>query len=282
MEDVEARSLLTVEAYRRLPLIPAGRRWFYGPHAGQFGDLYLPSSSGPHPVVALIHGGCWQAEFGLEPLGQLAQTIAAHGAAVWNIEYRRLGEGGGWPTTFQDVGAALDFLRTLADVHALDLHRVIACGHSAGGHLALWLAGRTKLPADSLLFTLDPLPLRGVLSIAGIPDLAAAAERSVCDGAIIDLLGGVPDEVPNRYACASPVVLTPLGVPHIHLHGRNDAVVPIDLVETYVQFAVHAGDDARLMALENTGHFEPVDARTPAAARVIETLRAMWQVMPET
>lgn len=276
MEDVDARSPLTVEAYRRLPVVPASRRWFYGPHAGQFGDLYLPSSPGPHPVVTLIHGGCWQAEFGLAPLGQLAQAIAAHGIAVWNIEYRRLGEGGGWPTTFQDVGAALDFLRTLADVHALDLRRVIAAGHSAGGHLALWLAGRARLPRHSPLFASDPLPLRGALSIAGIPDLAAAAERAVCDDAIIELLGGDPKEVPERYAQASPAALTPLGVPHIHLHGRNDAIVPIDLVEAYVQFAVHAGDDARLAPLDNTGHFEPVDARTPAAARVIELLRTFW------
>ncbi|BAM01884.1 MULTISPECIES: alpha/beta hydrolase family protein [Caldilinea] len=276
MTGGEARSLLTVEAYRRLPLVPASRRYAYGSHPSQFGDLYLPPLSGSHPVVTLIHGGCWQAEFGLEPLGQLAQAIAAHGAAVWNVEYRRLGEGGGWPVTFQDIGAALDFLRVLAETHALDLNRVVAAGHSAGGHLALWLAARAKLSTQSPLFTPDPLPLRGVLSIAGIPDLVAAARRGVCDGAIAELMGGAPHEVPDRYACASPAALTPLGVPHVHLHGRNDAIVPLDLVEAYAQFAVQAGDDARLVALDNTGHFEPVDARTPAGRRVIELLFTFW------
>ena len=93
-------------------------------------------------MLALLHGGCWQAEYGLTPLGQLAQAIADRGAAVWSIEYRRLGNGGGWPATFLDAGAALDHLRTLADEYALDLRRVVTAGHSAGGHLALWLAGR--------------------------------------------------------------------------------------------------------------------------------------------
>lgn len=276
MAERNARSLLTVEAYRRLAGTTASRRYAYGPHPSQFGDLYLPPSPGLHPVVALIHGGCWQAEFGLEPLGQLAQAIAAQGAAVWNIEYRRLGEGGGWPTTFQDVGAALDALRSLAETHALDLNCVVAAGHSAGGHLALWAAARAKLPAHSPLAAPDPLPLRGVLSIAGIPDLVAAARRSVCNGAVVALIGGAAHEVPERYAWASPAVLTPLGVPHVHLHGRDDAIVPIDLVESYVQDAVQAGDDARLVALDHTGHFEPVDARTPAGRQVIELLRAGW------
>lgn len=276
MTEADGRSLLTVEAYRRLPVASASRRYAYGPHPSQFGDLHLPSSSGLHPVVALIHGGCWQVEFGLEPLGQLAQAIAAHGAAVWNIEYRRLGEGGGWPATFQDIGVALDFLRMLAEAHALDLNRVVAAGHSAGGHLALWSAARTKLPAHSPLFTPDPLPLRGVLSIAGIPDLAVAARRAVCDDTIVEMMGGAPHEVPERYACASPAALTPLGIPHVHFHGRNDAIVPIDLVETYVQSAVQAGDDARLVALDNTGHFEAVDAQTPAGRQVIELLHAFW------
>jgi pimeloyl-ACP methyl ester carboxylesterase len=138
------------------------------------------------------------------------------------------------------------------------------------------LAARAKLSTQSPLFTPDPLPLRGALSIAGIPDLVAAARRGVCDGAIAELIGGAPHEVPDRYACASPAALTPLGVPHVHLHGRNDAIVPLDLVEAYAQFAVQAGDDARLVALDNTGHFEPVDARTPAGRRVIELLFTFW------
>jgi acetyl esterase/lipase len=254
----------------------AGRRSVYGAHPSQFGDLFLPATTGPHPVLVLIHGGCWRAEYGLEPLGQLAQAIAASGAAVWSIEYRRLGNGGGWPATFLDAGAAVDHLRTLAGEHALDLRRVVTAGHSAGGHLALWLAGRAKLPASSALFTPDPLPVHGVVSIAGIPDLAAAAARSVCGDAVNELLGGAPAAVAERCAAASPAALTSLGVPHVHLHGREDAIVPVDLVETYAASATKMGDRATLVVVEGAGHFEPVDARTGAGRRVVEVVADMF------
>ena len=261
-----------MDDYRRLPVVPASRRFFYGPHPSQFGDLFLPETPGSHPVLVLIHGGCWQAEFGLEALGQLAQAMAAHGVAVWNIEYRRLGEGGGWPATFLDVGAALDFLRTLAESFDLDLVRVASAGHSAGGHLALWLAARAKLPMHSPIFMPNPLAITAVISIAGIPDLAAAAGRRVCDDAIIALMQGAPETAADRYHEASPAALTPLGVPHIHIHGRQDAIVPADLVEAYVEAAVRAGDRAKSLLLDGAGHFEPVDARTPAGQQVIDSV----------
>lgn len=264
------QSLLTVEDYRRLPTVLAGRRCFYGAHPSQFGDLFLPTTPGPHRVLVLIHGGCWRAEYGLEPLGQLAQAIADQGVAVWSIEYRRLGDGGGWPETFLDAGAALDHLRTLASEHALDLQHVVTAGHSAGGHLALWLAARVKLPAHSPLHAPNPLPVRGVVSLAGIPDLAAAAPLNVCDGAIEALIGGPPVRQGERYADASPAALTPLGVPHVHIHGRKDDIVPLALVEQYVAAAVEAGDRATLEVMPSAGHFELVDARTVAGRRVVD------------
>ena len=263
-------SLLTVADYRRLPVAPGSRRSVYGAHPGQFGDLFLPVSPGPHRVLVLIHGGCWRAEYGLEPLGQLAQAIADHGVAVWSIEYRRLGDGGGWPETFLDAGAALDHLRTLASEHALDLQHVVTAGHSAGGHLALWLAARVKLPAHSPLHAPNPLPVRGVVSLAGIPDLAAAAPLNVCDGAIEALIGGPPVQQGERYADASPAALTPLGVPHVHLHGREDDIVPLTLVEQYVAAAARAGDQATLEIAPAAGHFELVDVRTAAGQRTVE------------
>lgn len=264
------RSLLTVEDYRRLPVAPGSRRSVYGAHPGQFGDLFLPAPPGPHRVLVLIHGGCWRAEYGLEPLGQLAQAIADHGVAVWSIEYRRLGDGGGWPETFLDAGAALDHLRTLASEHALDLQHVVTAGHSAGGHLALWLAARVKLPAHSPLYAPNPLPVRGVVSLAGIPDLAAATPLNVCNGAIEALIGGPPVQQGERYADASPAALTPLGVPHVHLHGREDDIVPLTLVEQYVAAAARAGDQATLEIAPAAGHFELVDVRTPAGQRTVE------------
>lgn len=270
MSDCADHLLQTVEEYRRLPVVLAGRRYFYGTCASQFGDLFLPPNLGPHPVVVLIHGGCWRAEYGLEPLGQLAQAITARGVAVWSIEYRRLGEGGGWPDTFLDAGAALDHLRTLAGEHALDLRRIVTAGHSAGGNLALWLAGRWKLPARSPLYTPHPLPVHGVVSLAGIPDLAAAAVQEVCGSAVSELIGGLPSTRADRYADASPAALTPLGVPHAHLHGHKDDIVPLALVEQYAAAAVRAGDRATLEILPGAGHFELVDARTAAGRRVVE------------
>lgn len=269
MSDSE-RSLLTVEDYRRLPVVSASRRSIYGAHPGQFGDLFLPATPGPHRVLVLIHGGCWRAGHGLEPLGQLAQAIADHGVAVWSIEYRRLGDGGGWPQTFLDAGAALDHLRALAREHALDLHHVVTAGHSAGGHLALWLAARVKLPAHSPLYMPDPLPVCGVVSLAGIPDLTTAALLNVCDGAIEELLGGTPAQQGERHADASPAARTPLGVPHMHLHGREDDIVPLTLVEQYVTVAAQAGDQATLEVMPDAGHFELIDARTAEGRRVVQ------------
>jgi acetyl esterase/lipase len=264
------QSLLTVKDYRRLPAVSASRRCFYGAHPDHFGDLFLPATPGPHRVLVLIHGGCWRAEYGLEPLSQLAQAIADRGVAVWSIEYRRLGEGGGWPETFHDAGAALDHLRILAGDHPLDIHHVVTAGHSAGGHLALWLAARARLPAHSPLYVPEPLPVSGVVSLAGIPDLVVAAEQKVCDSNVEELIGGPPALYRERYADASPAALTPLGVPHIHIHGREDAIVPVELVAQYVATAVHAGDYATMEVLPNVGHFELVDARTTAGRRVVE------------
>lgn len=268
--------LQTVDEYRRLTVVSASRRYFYGAHASQFGDLFLPAAPGPHPVLILIHGGCWRAEYGLAPLGQLAQSLADRGVAVWNIEYRRLGDAGGWPATLLDAAAATDLLRTLAGAHALDLRRVVTAGHSAGGHLALWLAARHNLPAHSPLFALHPLPVRAVLSLAGIPDLAAAAAQQVCGDAVIELLGGSPAAVASHYADASPAALTPLGVPHLHVHGRADTIVPLALVAKFVAAAAQAGDRAEMVVLEDVGHFELVDAATAACNQVSTLLAGLF------
>lgn len=135
------------------------------PH--QFGVLRLPSRRGPNPVVALLHGGCWLADHDYAHVESMAATICARGAAVWSIEYRRLGhDGGGSPGTFRDAALGLDHLRALAPGHSLDLGRVVTVGHSAGGHLALWLAARRKLAPTSELFVENPLALAGVVSRA--------------------------------------------------------------------------------------------------------------------
>src|SRR5215831_10892657 len=161
---------------------PGAKRIAYGTHQLQFGELRVPSRKGPYPVAIVVHGGCWVAKLpnmderavGMENMRPVAAALTDAGIATWNIEYRRLGnDGGGWPGTFQDVARATDFVRTLARDYELDLARVIAVGHSAGGHLALWLAARGRLAPTSDLYVKDPLRLTGVLDLDGPADLKA-------------------------------------------------------------------------------------------------------------
>ena len=155
---------------RKLP--DTGQRIAYGPEPRQFGDLRMPAGEGPHPVVIGIHGGYWRVRYDLNHFGHACSALTAAGFATWNIEYRRTGEpGGGWPGTFQDVAAAADFLRVLAPQYNLSLDHALSLGHSAGGHLAFWLAGRHTIASDSPIFTPNPLPLSGAVALAGAVDL---------------------------------------------------------------------------------------------------------------
>ena len=255
--------LLTATDLAVLPPVAPTHRLAYGPDPEQFGELYLPPQPGRHPVVILLHGGCWLAQYGLGHLGQLSAAFCNAGLAVWNLEYRRLGNGGGWPTTFADVAAGSDYLRSIADRFALDLSRVITVGHSAGGHLALWLAARPRLPLTSPLYSAAALPIQGVLSLAGIPDLAAAVQREICSGACQALLGGLPAEVPERYQQASPRALLPLRVPHRHLLGLLDQEIPVDYLQQFVTVAGEH-DEVHLELLPDVGHYELVVPSTLA------------------
>ena len=170
--------------------------------------------------------------------------------ATWSIEYRRVGhDGGGWPGTLEDAAAAADHLAAVASEHPLDIGRAIAIGHSAGGHIALWLAGR----ADSAI------RLRGVISLAGVADLRRGYELGLGNGAVAAFAGGSPDEFPERYRAASPIERLPLEIPQWLIHGTRDDIVPIELSECY---AAAAGGAARLLALDGADHFDPIDPRT--------------------
>jgi acetyl esterase/lipase len=246
------------------PAPPADARIAYGPDDQQFGDLRLPAGPGPYPVVVAIHGGYWRARYGLEYFGHVCAALAQSGVATWNIEYRRLGNPvGGWPGTFADVAQAVDYLRALAPRHALDLARVVALGHSAGGHLALWAAARHRLPGDHPLRGAAPLPLAGVVALAGVCDLRQAWALRLSDGVVRPFLGGAPDDVPDRYAAASPAELLPLGVPQALVHGTADPNVPYVVSRDYAARASAAGDAATLITLSGAGHFEMVDPETP-------------------
>ncbi|MGE3257614.1 alpha/beta hydrolase family protein [Pseudonocardia sp.] len=238
----------------------------YGPDASQFGELTLPAGAGPVPVVVVVHGGFWRARHGLELGRPLAADLAGRGYAAWNVEYRRVGNGGGWPATVEDVAAAVDLLAGPgqdAAVGRLDLDRVVAVGHSAGGHLAAWLAARPGLPAGTP-GAAPRVRLRGVVSQAGVLDLVDAAERGVGRGAVTAFLGGLPAEVPDRYALASPAARVPLGVPVVAVHGDADPNVPLRQSERFVAAARAAGDPAELVRLPGTDHFAVIDPGTAA------------------
>ena len=255
-----------------MPSRPADARLTYGSAPEQFGELRLPAGPGPHPVVVLIHGGCWRAEYDLLHLAPLATALVNDGWAVWAIEYRRVGSpGGGWPGTFQDVGAAIDHLRTLAQSQALDLSRIVAVGHSAGGHLALWSAARGSLPRDSPIASPDPLIPHGVVALAGITDLTAYASPSGCGSAVVPLLGGDAKAMGERYAQASPVITVPT-VPLQLVVGTADAVVPRTQAEALTRVV---GSRATVRLVEGAGHFDLIAPDLEAWVVLRDAVRAL-------
>src|SRR5436309_12234468 len=172
-----------------IPPPPADARVAYSTGAFQFADLRLPKGAGPHPVAIVLHGGFWRAAYDLEYMGHVCAAFTRAGLASWNVEYRRIGNpNGAWPGTFQDVALAADDLRSIAIRYGLDLNRVIAVGHSAGGHLALWLGSRHKLPAHSPVYMRDALPLAGVVALAGVADLEKSWQLRLSNTAVADLL----------------------------------------------------------------------------------------------
>jgi acetyl esterase/lipase len=256
------------------PAPPAETRVSYGANEFQFGELRLPKGAGPHPVAIVIHGGCWMSQYGLSYMGHLSAALVEAGVATWSVEYRRIGnQGGGWPGTFDDVSRAADHLRMLAKTYPLDLNRVIATGHSAGGHLALWLATRKKLPQDSPVYSSDPLPLRGVVSLAGITDLRRTG--TACDANVAQLMGGSAKDKAADYNQASPIELLPLGIPYAIVQGDSDTIIPLAMAKDYADAAKKKGDDAKLIVIEKAGHFEVVDPKSFAWAAVKDEVLAL-------
>ena len=238
---------------------PADQRIVYGDAPEQFADLRIPKGDGPFPAIAFIHGGFWRAQYDLLHAGHLCAAFTAAGIATWNLEYRRIGnEGGAWPGTFQDIVAGLHKLFAIAPELKIDPERIIAAGHSAGGHLAIWVAALGQVTAGSPIDA-EPLPLRAAVSLAGVVDLREAWALRLSGGAAGELLGGTPEEVPERYAAASPIELVPLGIPQLLIHGANDDIVPLSISEGYAAAAKKAGDDVTLLALPNTDHFAVID-----------------------
>lgn len=234
----------------------APMRLTYGADPSQYAELLLPAGAGPAPVVVILHGGYWRASYGAELGRPLAADLSARGFATLNVEYRRVGDGGGWPQTGADVGSAVDALAgdgmRLAGGR-LDLSHVVALGHSAGGQLAGWLASRRGAT----------VPLTGAVLQAGVLDLVRGFEAGLGGGAVGDFLGGSPADKPQAYAQASPTALVPLGVPSICVHGTADTRVPLEQSERFVAAASAAGDRTELQTFDGD-HFDPITTGTAA------------------
>ncbi len=219
----------------------------YGEHPDQIAEVWPGSAEAP--LVVVLHGGFWQHRYDRAHCRGLAAELATLGATVVLLEYRRVGGGGGWPTTFDDVRVGL---RRFVQHHPRASRRVVV-GHSAGGHLGLWAAATEPTPV-----------VDAVVGLAPVADLAAMA-RTFGDGEnpVCDLLGGTPQSHPDRYDLADPCRL---GSPHaaVHLmHGTADTVVPVEQSRSYGRH--HGGTDVTELPC---GHFELIDPRSTAFATV--------------
>lgn len=239
------------------------RRISYGPDPAQFAELYLPARAEHPGVVVILHGGFWRARYGLDLGRPIAADLVARGFTCWNIEYRRVGNGGGWPTTLDDVAAAIDHL-TMLDV---DTSRVVTIGHSAGGHLAVWAAGRGA----------PVVPVTAAVAQAGVLDLGAAVRDRLGNGAVVDFLGGASQDVPDRYAAADPLAAVPIAAPVLCVHARADATVPIAQSESYVAAATAAGAVATLHEVPGD-HFTVIDPADDSWAFVRAALPDLMDV----
>jgi acetyl esterase/lipase len=258
----------------------------YGSEPAQVGDLRLPAGAGPHPVVVVIHGGCWWKGFATrQNTAALASRLTELGFATWNIEYRQMGSAGkgdagaGWPGSFKDWAAATDHLRQLAKRHPLDLTRVAVTGHSAGAHAALWVASRPNLPKDSEIASPDPLKIGAVVAIDGPSDPGREIENfeTGCGvPAVRTLFGGLPADQPKRYAEGSPQAQLPLGLKSGVISASR--FLTSDAANRWVTAAQAGKDAASALVLGGTGHFDVIAPGSPVWGQVESFLIAQLKV----
>ena len=248
----------------------------YGTEPSQFGDLRVPEGSGRFPVIVIIHGGCWLSSYDLTLMDAMAEDLTARGYATWNLEYRRTSDpGGGWPGTFRDVANGLNYLRTLSNDYPVDLDKILVTGHSAGGHLTLWLGAQAQLSDQSQIAVANTPAIKGIVSLAGITDLKTYYAPSGCGGNLKNLIGGSPEEYENRYRDGSPISFVPLDIRQVLVNGESDNIVSISHITPYFEAASAAGDSIQLITIPSAGHFEVI---TPGSIAWPEIVKAFEEL----
>ncbi|QYG07620.1 alpha/beta hydrolase [Janthinobacterium sp. PAMC25594] len=251
----------------------------YGPAPSQYAQLFRPTGAGPFPVVVLVHGGCWTVAFGgIGQMRNVASALVAQGIAVWNVEYRRVDEpGGGYPGTYEDMHAALDSLRQHAPQYQLDVKRILAMGHSAGGQLVQWIAGREKLPKTSPLYRDSFLPIKNILSLGGLADLRHEKEliKSSCERDMAQLAGSASTERPDIYSDTNAADLMPNGSRTVLATGELDTISPPRVAHDYAARAKLAGDHAEVLILPGASHYDEIAATSNAWRMILPVIKQM-------
>ena len=241
------------------PPPPPDQRMAYGADPNQFVEVRIPKGKGPHPVLLNIHGGYWRAKYDLTHAGHLCEALRLSGVATFNLEYRRVGnQGGAWPGTFDDIRSGYRFVQQLSSKFSLDFKRLAVMGHSAGGQLALCLAGHET-------------SVQRVISLAGVVNLQKAFELHLSNDAVVDFMGGKPSEVPEHYREADP---TELNIRHARqwmIHGAADDIVPPAFSRDYVELKKKKGETVQLVEIAGAGHFEVIDPRSEAFKKQVTT-----------
>ena len=258
---------------------PADQRIPYGTDPLQFGELRLPGGNERVPIVVLIHGGCWQAQYDIKHIEPAASALTRDGFATWTVEYRRLGNpGGGWPGTFDDISRAVDYVRTLAAGNPrIDTARVVLMGHSAGGQLALWAASRRQGEQTGLFASsAPPIAVAGVVSLAGITDMAAyGAAAGGCNQSVTPLMGGTPAEQAGHYAAVNPIERLPTRVPVHLVHGDADPIVPIAQGTVFATRDNAGGGTSVVDVVKGAGHFDLIAPQSDAWKTVLSAAHAL-------